>query len=144
MREFVKLLKEFAKKNDMICIVDSSYGLNTTIDKYIADKGDVNDKDTLFYNIISTGNIQIDSDRKYSVQHNFEIGIFRRCYKEDEGENYFVDLADVIDKIEELFIEIYKNFDVYSGTYDVGIDDLDVNCVCVKLTVSITDKKTIC
>lgn len=144
MREFVKLLKEFAKKNDMICIVDSSYGLNTTIDKYIADKGDVNDKDTLFYNIISTGNIQIDSDRKYSVQHNFEIGIFRRCHKEDEGENYFVDLADVIDKIEELFIEIYKNFDVYSGTYDVGIDDLDMNCVCVKLTVSITDKKTIC
>lgn len=144
MREFVNLIRNFAHKNDMVCIVDSSYGLNTTIDQYIADKGSVNDKDTLFYNIMSTGVMQIVSDRKYDITHTFEVGIFRRAIKEDDSENYFVDLASIIDKIEELFIFIYREFDVQNATYDVGLGDLDMNCVSAKMTVSVIEHKTMC
>lgn len=136
---------EWATENGLDLITDSTSGLNTVADRNIFDKEDAHDKDVLFLNIAETGTLQTsDTGRFVTVSHTYEIGLFKKCLKETDGDSYYEDSQYLLDQIVSLFIFMNKQLVLTMGSYSNAIDQLDANTVCVRLQVSIDEKITIC
>lgn len=136
---------EWAMENGLDLITDSTAGLNAVADRNISDRGDAQDKDVLFLNIAETGTLQTaDTGRFVTVSRTYEIGLFKKCLKETNGDSYYEDSQYLLSRAISLFIYMSKRLDLTMGSYSNAIDQLDSNNVCVRLQVSIDEKITIC
>lgn len=143
MRDITDFLACYAEKHNMNLIVETTNGLNVDRDEPYT-RGHANDRDCIFYNIIESGVFNVISDRKLQITHNYEIGFFKRCYKEVEGEEYYKDLKYLLNVITDLMKELYREYELSTATYDTGVDSLDDNDVAIRLNISIIDIITIC
>lgn len=145
MIDIRNICMEWATENDLDLITDSTAGLNAIADRNISDREDAQDKDVLFLNIAETGTLQAsDTGRFVTVSHTYEIGLFKKCLKETDGDSYYEDSQYLLDQIVSLFIFMNKQLNLTMGSYSNAIDQLDANTVCIRLQVSIDEKITIC
>ena len=145
MIDIRNICMEWAAENDLDLITDSTAGLNAVADRNISDREDAQDKDVLFLNIAETGTLQTtDTGRFITVSHTYEIGLFKKCLKEIDGDAYYDDSQYLLGQVVSLFIYMSKRLDLTMGSYSNAIDQLDSNNVCIRLQVSIDEKITIC
>ncbi len=145
MIDIRNICMEWATENGLDLITDSTAGLNAIADRNISDREDAQDKDVLFLNIAETGTLQTsDTGRFVTVSHTYEIGLFKKCLKETDGDSYYEDSQYLLDQIVSLFIFMNKRLNLTMGSYSNAIDQLDANTVCIRLQASIDEKITIC
>ena len=145
MIDIRNICMEWAAENDLDLITDSTAGLNAVADRNISDREDAQDKDVLFLNIAETGTMQTtDTGRFVTVSHTYEIGLFKKCLKEIDGDSYYEDSQILLERVVSLFIYLSKQLELTMGSYSNAIDQLDSNNVCIRLQVSIDEKITIC
>lgn len=145
MIDIRNICMEWATENGLDLITDSTAGLNAVADRNISDREDAHDKDVLFLNIAETGTLQTaDTGRFVTVSHTYEIGLFKKCLKETDGDSYYEDSQILLERVVSLFIYLSKQLELTMGSYSNAIDQLDTNTVCIRLQVSIDEKITIC
>lgn len=141
IREYIA---KFAKENDLVFINDTAHGLNVDRDEP-ADRNSNEDKDCVFLNVIETGSFTMrEFGRKFEILRNVEVGFFKRCIKETDGNEYQDDFEKLFELVKKFYISLNKEFDVQSATFDNAVDNLDSNNTVYKLNFSISEVETLC
>lgn len=141
IREFIA---DFAIKNNLVFINDTSAGLNIDRDDP-ADSETPNDKDCIFLNVVETGSMTMrEFNRKFEVIRNIEVGLLKRCHKEADGIEYQADFEKLFEVVKKLYLSLNKEFDIQSATFDNAVDSLDSNNVVYKLNFSISEVENVC
>ena len=136
---------EWATENGLDLITDSTAGLNAVSDRNISDREDAQDKDVLFLNIAETTIMQIlEGGRIMTVEHTYELGLFKKCLKETDGDSYYEDSQILLERVISLFQYLSKKLNVAYGTTSNAFDQLDSNNVCIRLQVNATERITVC
>lgn len=143
MLDIREVLQDWIKENDCYLITDTTQGLNVDRDRNISDRGDYRDKDAVFLNIAESGTLQLDElGRSINIEHTYELGLFKKCLKETDGDEYYNDNQFLMGKIVSLFRYLSQKLDVSYGSYSNAVDQLDSNNVCIKLQITISEKDT--
>lgn len=136
---------EWATENGLDLITDSTAGLNAVADRNISDREDARDKDVLFLNIAETTVMQmLEGGRIMTVEHTYELGLFKKCLKETDGDAYYDDNQHLLEQVISLFQYLSKKLNVTYGSTSNAVDQLDSNNVCIRLQINVTERITVC
>lgn len=145
MIDIRNICMEWATENGLDLITNSTTGLNVIADRNISDREDAQDKDVLFLNIAETTVMQmLEGGRIMTVEHTYELGLFKKCLKETDGDSYYEDSQYLLERVISLFIYLSKQLNITYGSTSNAIDQLDTNTVCVRLQVNATERITVC
>lgn len=132
MIDIYNWLQYYCFEKGYIFIGETPYGINVNLD-------DNKEGETyVFYNIIANGTIQSadDYNKNLLVTDTAEIGVFERCIKEDEGENYYPIIKSVKTKAITLYRDLLNDCpDLNPATFETAVDSKDSNNVVCKLTL---------
>lgn len=143
MLDIRKYLSDYAESKGFKLITETTFGLNVDSDEQVDDLTDA--KEELFLNVVENGNLATNQfGSSINVTHNYEIGLFKRCIKENDGDEYYNDIQLLIYEMLELYKSLMFDFDIQSATYETGVDALDSNNVAIKLIFSVVEKLDIC